>query len=209
MKIKYFNHIDGYDILTQISNPSIDPEATKNAVRQKYSGLELAAFKPSDMQNLFLNNAVYSPPGPGAEVVEDSIATELSSKMSRLGKNRRLSADGTAIIPDYRNVEYWRNEDGYWQKTKVEKLGVDLPKGAVLDEDLTPDQRSEIATQGDKARIAALTAKEREAEKQGALAALADEAARLEKRAQIQGGSFDATAWYREHKGSIETRYMS
>jgi hypothetical protein len=209
MKVKYFSHIDGYDVFIRISEPTVDPEETKRAIQKKYPGLELAALNSGDIQNLFLDNAVYSQPGPGAEFIEDSVAMEFESRTGNLGEKKLLSADGAVIIPDYRGIEYWQKQGDFWQKNKIEQLGVSLPEGAVLNKDLTSDQLKEIAAQAEEAQIAALTTEEKAAEKQKALDNLADEVARMEKRAQIQNKPFDAVAWYEEHKMPIETKYAS
>ena len=148
----------------------------------------------------------YFPPGPGVLQVNGEEAAPLETKLAALTEREKLTLEGE-VIPDNRGLEYWKQTGGVWVKTKIEDIDVALPAGSVLPEALTQAQQAEIANQQDAARIAALTPEQKTAEKQAALDALADEAARLEKRAQIQGNDFDAAEWYAEHKTPIEAKY--
>jgi hypothetical protein len=155
---------------------------------------------------LFMAAPVYFLPGPGAVQASDEEAAPLEAKFAALQEHEKLTLQGS-VIPDCRGVEYWKKTGGKWVKAKIEDIGVSLPAGSVLPEALTEAQRSEIADQENAARIAALSPEKKAAEKQAALDALADEADRLERRARIQGGDFDAVAWYGEHKTSVEAKY--
>jgi hypothetical protein len=267
MKNIYHETTGGYDIITAITNPTIDPEATKAAVtpllaesaeweRIKSVQLKIAAarkeaqdkailarqaleagneakqaqytaewqaalaripaleeeLKPlvadyeKKREALFMANPVYFSPGPGAVQVDDETAAPLEEQFAMSGEHAKLTLQGP-VIPDFRGVEYWRKQGGTWTKTKIEDIGVSPPSGSVLPENLTETQRAEIAAQEETSRIAAFTPQQKAAEKQVALDALADEAARLETRARIQGKDFDAAAWYAEHKTPIEAKY--
>ena len=82
-----------------------------------------------------------------------------------------------------------------------------LPSGAVLQENLTPEQQKEIAEQQEAARIVAMSDEDKEKVKQAALDALADEADKQARRAEIQKKAFDPIAWYSERAGAIEVKY--
>jgi hypothetical protein len=157
-------------------------------------------------ETLFLENPAYFSPGPGAVQVSDDEAADFETKLAALKEHEMLTLEGE-ILPDYRGVEYWKKQGSAWVKTKIEEAGVPLPQGSVLPDNLTEAQHTEIDAQKEAARIAAMTPEQKAAEIQTALDALADEAARLEKRAQIQGGEFDAASWYAERKAPVEAKY--
>ncbi|MDR1287993.1 MAG: hypothetical protein LBK08_10325 [Treponema sp.] len=155
---------------------------------------------------LFMENPAYFLPGPGAVQASDEEAAPLEAKLAALKEHEKLTLEGE-VIPDYRGVEYWQKTGGVWVKTKIEDIGIGLPGDAILPGSLSEAVLTEIAAQEEAARIAGLTPEQKAAGKQASLDALADEAARLEKRAQIQGNDFDAAAWYGEHKTAVEAKY--
>jgi hypothetical protein len=77
-----------------------------------------------------------------------------------------------------------------------------------LSDDLTAEQQTEIAEQQESERIAGLTGEQKATEKQARLDALAEEADKLSRRAQIQGRDFDAAAWYAEKRDEVEAKYL-
>jgi hypothetical protein len=213
MKVKYFSLIDDHQIFDRVSEPSTDPEATKSAVLAKYPTLHLAIVEPTELQRLFAENVVYSMPGPNAEWIEDDAAAALVAQANALKEHEKLSANGSEIIPDYRGTEYWENQGGQWRKTKIEKLGVALPAGAVLDKDLTADHRDEIAAQREQERIAALSPAEKDNEKRDRIKAALHEAAIKKQEADIEAeisgepSAYSAVVWLQEQKEEIEAKY--
>jgi phage gpG-like protein len=213
MKVKHFERIDEYDVFGWVSDLSADPEDTKEAVLAKYPGIDLVMLEPNEVNRLFAENVVYSKPGPNAEWIEDDAAAALVALAKTCGEYEKLSADGTAKIPDYRGTEYWQNQGGKWKKIKIEKLGVALPAGTILDNDLTHDQRDEIAVQRENERIAALSPTEKDNEKQNRIKAALHGAAIKKQEADIEAeisgepSAFDAAAWFQEQKAEIEAKY--
>jgi hypothetical protein len=213
MKVKHFERIDGHNVFGWVSDRSADPEATKKAVLAKYPGIDLLTLEPNERQRLFAENIEYSKPGPNAEWIEDAAAAALVAQANTLGEHEKLSADGTAIIPDYRGTEYWQNQGGKWQKIKIEKLGIALPAGAIMDEDLDPEQKQAIAAQQEKERIAALSPTDKDNEKKDRIKAVIREAAIKKQEADIEAeisgepSAFDAAAWFQEQKAEIEAKY--
>jgi hypothetical protein len=182
-------------IIRGFSDPAVDPVETDKKVAQiRHS------FPNAPLEKLYADNAVYSDPGFDTRALEEAFLS--------LGENETLTADGE-VIPDFRGVEYWEKTSGRWEKLKIELADVPLPAGAVLPDDLTPEQRQEIGAQQEADRIATLTPEQRDAELEARLDALADEASQLEKRAQIQGKPFDAAAWYQEKSPEITAKYAA
>ncbi len=81
----------------------------------------------------------------------------------------KVKLDGTTVV-DNRGASYWQKGAQGWAQTLVTCLGVEIPAGAVLTADLTDAQKTEIGTQLEAERVAALTDDARLAEAQGAQA---------------------------------------
>jgi hypothetical protein len=174
-------------------------------------------------ERLFYEKAAYFAPAANEQPLTEAEAKTIAEKLAALGEHGKLTVEGE-VVPDWRGVEYWIKTGGQWAKAKIECINVEPPAGAVCGDALTPEQQAETATQHEAERITALTPEQKAAELQAALDAAADEAARLEKRDQIQRAaekssgesgtlalkpSFDATAWYTGKKTEIETKYAS
>ncbi|MDR0758645.1 MAG: hypothetical protein LBF74_00835 [Treponema sp.] len=155
---------------------------------------------------LYEEAAVYCLPGTGQKILSEAEEADLIAKWAELQPHEALTMEGE-VIPDYRGTEYHLKTAGVWSKVKIEDIGVPLPEGVVLPDDLTPTQREEIAAQQEADRLAALTPEQRETEKQGRLDTVADEADRLFRRSQIQGREFDTAAYYAEKSAEIEAKY--
>jgi hypothetical protein len=204
MKAKYKETIDGHTVVMFIANAAADPERTK----RKIAPMVKPDMSGQDIERLCMENLAYAKAGPEAELIEDKAAGQIQVKLDKKGANRLLLENG-GYIADYRGVECWsRNKKpGGWAKEKIEKTGIELPASAVMQENLSQEQNAEIAAQQRAKQIAALPPEERAKAEQAELDALADEAARLEKRAEIQGEPFDPKAWFREQIMAVEVKY--
>jgi hypothetical protein len=175
------------------------------AVEEQNLGPILAAIEAAKPR-IFEEAVVYFLPNPGEKHLSPAEEADLAAKWAALQEHEALTLEGE-IIPDWRGTEYHLKTAGVWTKAKVEHIGETLPEGAILPDDLTLSQRTEIAAQDEADRLAALEPEEREAEKQARLDAAADEADRLSRRAAIQKKDFDAAAWYGEKSAEIEAKY--
>ena len=174
---------------------------------------------------LYEEVAVYCLPGPGQKILTPAEEADLAPKFAALQERIRqaeeakktdpsantavrekLTLEGE-IVPDYRGVEYHKKTSGKWKKVKIEAIGEALPVGAILPNDLTPEQKAEIAAQTEADRLEGLTPEQKAAEKKSRLNAVADEAYRLEQRARIQGEDFDTAAYYAEKSAEIDAAY--
>jgi len=197
--------IDGYEVVVWAGERTPDPQETYNYVRTHFPNA-----KKSDVDQLFEEHKVYAPLQENERSLPDNTCHQLKEKLTALSEHEKYLFNG-AIIADYRGAEYWGRKDGRWGKNMIEKLGETIPAGAIQVDELNNEQhaeeRDEIREQEEEDRIAALSLEALEKEKQSALDALADEAARLEKRYQIQGKEFDPVAWYKEEAKKVSEKY--
>jgi hypothetical protein len=206
MKSKRFFTKNGYNIVYGVYPVLHDPEATKLAISQALGIFpeEVVSLEKS-LDSLAGKYAVYPEPAPGELHVSDDEGTETEQKLAALKEHTCLTLEDK-VIPNFVGTKYHIKFDDTWTEEEITDVGVSLPAGAVLPDDLTEAQQSEIAVQKEAERIASLDPEAKAAEKRARLAALAD---RLSRRAQIQGKAFDAAAWYREHKEPVELKYAS
>jgi hypothetical protein len=208
MKCKDFQIIDGIEIVTSVRECNIDPEATKRNIAEDLGiSIDDVLLLPN-FEELFYQYADMIEPGPNSKTTSDEAGTLIQEKLTALEAHQVLTTDDE-IVPDWRGTKYWLKSDGTWHEEAITAIGVPLPENAVLQDNLTAEQHTEISAQKEALRIADLDADKRAAELQDALNALADEADKLSRRAQIQGTTFDAAAWYQEHKASIEAKYAA
>jgi hypothetical protein len=155
---------------------------------------------------LYEDNAVYCMPAANQEIIEDAVADEINEKLTSLNNNERLLEDGT-VIKDFVGVSYYIKENGKWDKKVIDEVGVTVPEGALMEEDLTSEMREEILYQAELERIAALSAEEKEKEKESAIALVKSEARLKKEEADIADEVFDAKAWFGARKDEIEAKY--
>jgi hypothetical protein len=191
-------------VVKGFSDRTIDPVGTQKRIDEaKVLDPNLNNIKET---TLFKTYAVYLAPSTGRKILTEDELAALEEKFDWLEPHQELT-EGGEIIPNWIGTEYWEKENGRWEKIKIEMAGIAVPSGGILPDALSPEQRQEISGQEEADRIAALSPEQRSEEVQRRLAALADEAVALEKRAQIQGSQFDAAAWYQEKKAALEAKY--
>ena len=201
MKVKYKSIIDGYVIVLFIDDAVVDTEETI----AKVESLITSEMTQSDIENLFMSNLVYAKLGPEAELIDDQNAEMILAKLALQGKHQLLLDNDYEYIPDHRGTEYWIKKSGKWKQEKIEKLGISLPAGAVLQ--VSPEQQLEISNQKEVDRIAALTPEQKAEEKKNRLYALAREASRRAEDADFLGETFDKKVWFVPKKAEIEALY--
>jgi hypothetical protein len=197
--------IDGYEVIQNIENASIDPQETQEKVKILIrQNPEILSEKTEAA--LIAENVVFSRLGPNQKHVDDAEGKVLQSILDTLNAQKRLLLSGE-IISDLRGTEYWIKESGKWKKAKIEILGENLPLGAVVPDDLSRSQDKEIKEQSEAERIAALTPEEKAEERESALAAARHAVRLLKEDAEAVGESFDAPAEYQSRKAAIQEKY--
>jgi len=204
MKIVNCRDIDGFRIVTQVGKGSVNPEETKAEIARQTGHPAADVHLLPNYRELFHKHKIFFPPGPGQQEMEDADAESLERALAALEPKQLLSITGE-IIPNYAGTEYWMQTEGRWEKLKIERIG-ETPEG-ILPDDLTPEQQEEIKAQEEETRICRMAPEARAEALQRELDALADEAARLEKRAQIQRKKFDPAAWYEEGAKKLNEKY--
>ena len=203
MKIKYKVKIGDYTIVGCVADASVDGQATK----EKIKPLITPEMTEVDVEHLFNENKVYAKIGQEGDFISDEEGELLQKKIDEKGEHRVVSYDSYEYIANYLGTEFWLKKSNKWKKEQIGEVGKTLPFGAVLPKDLSEKQQEEIAAQQEKEWIAAMSPEDRAKAKQGALDALADEADRQARRAEIQKRAFDLSAWYSERAIVIEAKY--
>ena len=206
MKTITFVEIENYQIITNIDNASPDPEETNTRVES------VIAKNPNILlektrEELLAENIVFARLGQGQKNVDDDEGKTLKDILDKLVQHEKLQLSGD-LITDLRNTEYWIKQSGIWNKRKIERLGETLPQKAVLPENLSKTQQSEIAEQTEAERLANLTSDQKAEEKEAALTTAKREVICLKEEAEIAGEPFDAAAEYQVRKLKIEEKYV-
>jgi hypothetical protein len=153
------------------------------------------------------NNLIYFEPKLGEGILEDETLIE---KHGKLKKEEALTVEGE-VIPNHKGKVYYKKENGEWIRTKVKKIGEEVPSNSKLDSELTDEERGEVSEDLDKQRIKRLNPAQKENEKQEKLRELLVEAASKKVQYEILGDEDPlgkSQAWYNEKKAELEAKYV-
>lgn len=200
MKVITKINISGRTFIINIDDAVVDSEKTK----QKIASFITDEMTEEDIENLFNENHVYSLVGPEAEIIDDEKGSQIKEKLDAKGVHQLLEDISFQYVANNRGTEYLIKKTGRWTKEKIEDIGIDLPEGAIILEELTPEQKQEVSAQEEEERISALTPEEKATEKRNRLHALAREAINKEQEAAILEEPFDRMAWLQPQKQEIE-----
>lgn len=180
------------------------------AVYEEELATLMSAYESAKMA-LYEANPVYSQPGPGEAIIDDSTYTALQAAFDALAAHHELTIAGASVV-DYSGETYWLKTDREWSSTVISALGVSLPDGAVLAADLTDDQRTEIVDQIETARIAALSEADKLTEAESAQAAAKTAAAAAYNEGLIEGKDAatalsDSQTQYKAVLAEINTKF--
>ena len=202
MKVIYKDKIGNHTVIRHIADAAVDSEKTK----EKIASLLTAKMTEKEVEKIYMDNLVFAKVGPEATLVDDETAAPLQKRFNERTANQLLLESGE-FIADYRGVEYWEKKSGRWEQVKIESIGITLPVGAVLQENLLQEQQKEISEQQEAERIACLTDKAKAEEKDTRLHALAREAIMKGEEAELLEKEFDKKAWLLPRKAEIEKKY--
>jgi len=211
-----------YNVITHVAGAVADSRATEEkvlAILKKqmaekkikeaediFSAAVKLGMTKKELESLFNENIVYAKTGEEAENVDDVKGNLVQEKLKNRGE-KKLLLENMEYIPNHLGTEYHVKRSGKWRKEKVEEIGIELPEGAVLQEELTREQQKEIAEQQEADMIAEMPPEQKEEAKQNELDALADEADRLDRRHKIRRKPFDSAAYYDEGAKKIEAKW--
>ncbi|MBE3064775.1 MAG: hypothetical protein IMZ69_07120 [Spirochaetes bacterium] len=156
---------------------------------------------------IITENAAYTHPPQGESLIDDAQAATMQGKHAAAGPDRALLMTGE-YVRDLRGRDFWL--PGPWRHMVIDKLGEDLPVGALMPDQLTDAQRSDISVQEETDRIAALTPEERAAEIDRVKAAALAQAAQTRSELEIAGDSkalAKSQAAYQEALAGIAEKY--
>ena len=202
MKVRYKEKIGSYVIIRFIADAPVDVEETK----RKIADMITPEMTEEDAQQLYMDNLIYAKVGDEGELIDDHLGEQDQKKLDEAGEHRLLLESGE-YISDYLGTEYWIKKSGKWLQERIEGIGIALPKGAVLQEDIAAWQQAEISAQQEAERIAALPPGEKEEEKKARLHALAREAIQKAEEAELLEEAFDKLSWLKPKRAEVEALY--
>jgi hypothetical protein len=202
MYIAKHQTVGAYSIYAGIYERSADTEATKRQIAEALDIPIESVMNRDDIAELFDQYATYPELGPGEKYVTEEEKATLESLVAGLGEHEKLSFD-LDVIQDWRGTKYHLKTGDTWAEEEITEIGESLPESAILPENLTPEQRKEIADQKEAERIAALSPEARAKEEIAKLKAeisardwRVNKATRLKKDLDVLYPG--ETAWYLE-----------
>ena len=204
MKVVYKDKIDNHTVIRFLDNAAVDSEKTK----EKIAPLITEDMTEEEVEQLYMANLVYASVGHEAELVDIETGEHLQQKLNEREANQLLLESGD-FIADYRGTEFWVKTSGKWVKEKIEKIGIALPVGAILQENLFQQEKeqAEIAVQEEEDRLAKLTPKQLAVEKEAEIAKALREVSILKGEYEIVDKPFDAKAEFKLRKDKIYEKY--
>lgn len=158
---------------------------------------------------LMEENAVYFTPRAGEEIISDADYQKYGEVYAaRKAENEIVCRDFSTVID--RRGENWARKGAVWTVGQIEKLGEDLPKGAIWVDDLSDDQLAVLYNDLEAARVAELTPEQKESEKAAAIARASGQAIQFRSERELEtGGSaiVEAQRYYADLVAQIEAKY--
>lgn len=156
-------------------------------------------------------NAVYfNLKSDGENAIEETKALVLKKALSGLKKGEFLLADGT-IQADFRNKTFYGKISGVWDKVECKLLSDTVDLGLYkLMEDLTDEERQEMAIQFEADRISGLSEEDKSAELQMVKDNLVSQAVAMRNKLEIQGDRealVKSQEWYKAELVIAEEKY--
>jgi hypothetical protein len=157
--------------------------------------------------HLVIDNAAYTHPKPGEDLVEDTESAEMAAKFALRGGGQQLLLTGE-YVTDLRGRDFWLPSP--WRHVVIDSLGEEMPAGAIVTDQLTAAQLSEIASAQEIERVAALSDEERQAESTAAKKAALTAAAQMRSELEIAGDAkalAKSQAAYAQALADIDAKY--
>ena len=154
-------------------------------------------------------NAAYTHPPQGEDLIDDAQAQKMVEKHATRGEGRQLLMTGE-YVTDLRGRDFWMRANKRWQHMVIDKLDEEMPSGALVQDQLTDVQRSEIEIQIETDRVEALTPEECTEEVERVKAAALAQAAQKRSELEISGDKKaleKSQAAYQDALAEIEEKY--
>lgn len=212
MKTAIFTKIGNEKIITGFSKSLIDLQATKRAAES--AGDKIPPIVPGMPESqkskrlaLIQKHAVYFHPSPREKIVSNETWAELKEKHEKRKEREVVALDGRVLADYIGKIDHRRNKAGKLEQFTIEDLGV-IPAKPELNEAEAKEYAEQIETE----RIAAMKKADRDTEKLAVIDSLADRAALMRSKGEIQGKTAaaslsDATAWYNAEVAKVEAKY--
>lgn len=148
-------------------------------------------------------------PRQGEVIKTESELVDLKTKYAAKASIQALLEDGN-YVDDFRGKTYHKKTGSTWAETVIDALNVKKPTGTKYTEELTENEKTEIADQKESERVAALTAEEKTSEFIVRTSALANQAQVMENELKFEGDSAyqsKAQAFYDTELAKLKTKY--
>lgn len=156
--------------------------------------------------------AVYFTPRHGEDIISDEEVAPILEQFEALPPKTFLTTEGKEIKDQRRQQFFYQDESGLWQSLKVEKLGQELPEGAILKKEITPEIYAEISEQAQEKHIAELSDENRNNEFQERKKVVRRTAALMRSELEMDDvapnqATKEAKAWYHEQVAALKEKY--
>ncbi len=173
---------------------------------------EIKAMLPDlkkKQKSLTLELAVYFEPKAGEIVKTEAQMMSIRASVDRLNGNGYVTESGE-IVEDNRGVVYCKLSGSKWTVRKIGVLGVSVPSGDILYDNLDADQKKAVDLQLEIDSAASLSAAEKIIAKENADAVALRDAESLRSRLEIQGVDTaleDSQAFYQARQSELDLIY--
>jgi hypothetical protein len=154
-------------------------------------------------------NASYTHPPQGEDLIDEPQATDMTKKFMAKSKTQQLLLTGD-YVTDLRGKDFYLPGPP-WKHMVIDTLGEELPAGAITEDILTTDQRTQIAAQEEADRVAALSpadkASEAAAAQQAAKNAVTQVQAEVTAGITAKSALDSAVAAYKTQLAVINSKY--
>jgi len=169
------------------------PENHKYAkdLREAKAGYQVATARFAQaLEDLKPECEVFFEPRRNEVVVDEPTLDGLERKGKELNINEVLLLSGEIVENNIGTVYYEKLQpENIWLRGEIKELKVEVPEGAIREQELSKLEKVEIIAQNEKDRIAQLTDGQKLDEKNRALGQLAKQAANERSWLEIQGSS--------------------
>jgi len=161
-------------------------------------------------QALMIEKSVYFTPASGDELVSDAEGTEINTLLKQAFDAGQLLTRDKKTITDHRGKTFWKKTGSEWAKFPMTKITDSPVTGSIEETQLTDVQRTEIAAQVERERIAALKPVEKDKELQAVLSSLVSRAAVMKSELEVTGAAKPvetAREWLNDKTAEVNAKY--
>lgn len=156
------------------------------------------------------DNAIYFTTPAGEYIVTDAEAEAAKTAKEAAAAEGKLVDKDLKIIENNKGVVYWKKVDNKWNRSECLKIGEKIPKGVIVETDLSEEQKVEVIEQLEAERISKLSKSARAKELEQVQAGLRQQAINMRSALEIDGDKAALTKaqeWLVDELGKAEIKY--